>query len=102
MSVMAQQVYFGDPDALSSAVVTSHANIDPIFYIDPDFLAAHPDATIVPNGSFLFDTQPGGSTGGDTGGGDPGGVPEPAAWALMIMGFGFAGASLRRRKALFA
>ncbi|WP_363182263.1 PEPxxWA-CTERM sorting domain-containing protein [Sphingomonas quercus] len=25
-------------------------------------------------------------------------VPEPAAWALMILGFGVAGASLRRRK----
>lgn len=27
----------------------------------------------------------------------PGGVPEPAAWALMIMGFGGVGAALRRR-----
>jgi hypothetical protein len=27
-----------------------------------------------------------------------GGVPEPAAWSLMIAGFGFAGAALRRRK----
>jgi hypothetical protein len=26
------------------------------------------------------------------------GVPEPAAWALMIAGFGLAGASLRRRR----
>jgi hypothetical protein len=29
-------------------------------------------------------------------------VPEPAAWALMIGGFGMAGASLRRRKSLAA
>ena len=28
----------------------------------------------------------------------PGGVPEPATWALMILGFGGAGAMLRRRK----
>lgn len=28
-----------------------------------------------------------------------GGVPEPSAWALMIAGFGLAGASLRRRRA---
>jgi len=30
------------------------------------------------------------------------GVPEPAAWALMIMGFGLAGAGLRRRRAAVA
>ena len=29
-----------------------------------------------------------------------GGVPEPASWALMIGGFGLAGAALRRRRAL--
>jgi hypothetical protein len=29
-------------------------------------------------------------------------VPEPATWGLMIMGFGGAGAMLRRRKAAFA
>ena len=28
------------------------------------------------------------------------GVPEPAAWALMITGFGLAGAGVRRRRAL--
>lgn len=28
----------------------------------------------------------------------PGGVPEPSAWALMIAGFGLAGATLRRRR----
>lgn len=27
----------------------------------------------------------------------PGGVPEPASWALMVAGFGAAGAALRRR-----
>jgi len=30
----------------------------------------------------------------------PGAVPEPAAWALMILGFGGVGATLRRRRAL--
>jgi hypothetical protein len=28
----------------------------------------------------------------------PGGVPEPATWAMMILGFGIAGLQLRRRK----
>jgi hypothetical protein len=32
----------------------------------------------------------------------PSGTPEPATWALMIGGFGLAGAALRRRKALAA
>ena len=27
-------------------------------------------------------------------------VPEPATWALMIMGFGAAGAMIRRKRAL--
>ncbi len=28
----------------------------------------------------------------------PGGVPEPASWALLIMGFGLTGATMRRRR----
>ena len=32
--------------------------------------------------------------------GPAGGVPEPAAWTLMLAGFGLAGAALRRRRAL--
>lgn len=36
------------------------------------------------------------------GGGGTGGVPEPASWALMILGFGGVGAVVRRRRAVVA
>lgn len=32
----------------------------------------------------------------------PGGVPEPSAWALLILGFGTVGAALRRKRASVA
>ena len=39
------------------------------------------------------------NNGGDIGGPPPAGaVPEPAAWAMLIAGFGLVGASLRRRR----
>jgi hypothetical protein len=34
--------------------------------------------------------------------GQPGGAPEPAAWALMLLGFGGMGAMLRRRRTAMA
>jgi PEP-CTERM motif len=46
--------------------------------------------------------------GEEGGGGQPGGrepvaaVPEPSAWAMMIMGFGLAGALIRRRAVVLA
>jgi hypothetical protein len=52
--------------------------------------------------SFSFGTNPDefsacvGDCGG--GGGGQGGVPEPASWALMIVGFGGVGAMLRQRR----
>ena len=33
---------------------------------------------------------------------NPGGVPEPATWAMMIIGFGMVGGALRRRAAMHA
>lgn len=48
----------------------------------------------LPDGVFL--TTASGATFGDAGPPSTG-VPEPAAWSLMIAGFGLAGAALRRR-----
>jgi hypothetical protein len=49
----------------------------------------------------VFTAAPGGIGGVlDTGGGGAAGVPEPAAWTLMIAGFGLSGAILRRRRSL--
>jgi len=48
-------------------------------------------ATVPGNGGVFFDNVS-----------VMGGAPEPAAWALMIGGFGLAGASLRRRRAATA
>lgn len=33
---------------------------------------------------------------------DPGGVPEPSTWAMMLLGFGAIGASIRRRRVVVA
>lgn len=46
------------------------------------------------NGCSLGEVALGGSAAQPT----PGGVPEPATWALMILGFGAAGAMLRRSR----
>ncbi|MBL8773239.1 MAG: PEPxxWA-CTERM sorting domain-containing protein [Phenylobacterium sp.] len=49
------------------------------------------DYTAVMNGEFGYSIT-------EQIGGGGGGVPEPGAWALMILGFGAAGAALRRRR----
>uniref|UniRef100_UPI0035CC30BF PEPxxWA-CTERM sorting domain-containing protein n=1 Tax=uncultured Sphingomonas sp. TaxID=158754 RepID=UPI0035CC30BF len=44
-------------------------------------------------------TGGGGTGGGGTGGGPPiAAVPEPATWAIMVLGFGFAGIAARRAR----
>ncbi len=66
------------------------AFIDPIVTIDAAYLASHPGVSVKLaaglGNSFAA----------------AGGVPEPASWALMIAGFGLAGAALRRRRTALA
>jgi hypothetical protein len=81
-------------------------------------LAAHFDLTWSGGGFLTLDDAAGNDTGrrvgsgvslqaqsgfdflggSDTVGGGASGAPEPAAWALLIVGFGFAGSALRRRR----
>jgi hypothetical protein len=51
------------------------------------------------SGARLYFTTPcSGDCNGGGGGGEGDGVPEPATWAMMIIGFGGVGAILRRRR----
>lgn len=59
--------------------------IDPVFTIDADFAASHP-------GYSLVFSQGVGNSGAGAG------VAEPAAWALMLMGFGGLGSVLRAQR----
>jgi hypothetical protein len=72
-------------------VSTAHVGLQPIVFGGPQQLVitgtGGSAATFGGNVSFVL---------------TPAGVPEPASWALMIVGFGSAGALLRRRRAAFA
>ena len=59
------------------------ADADPQIFIDPAFLSQH--------SGYALGTPLGLS--------GPAGVPEPAAWALMIVGLGLSGAAVRRGRA---
>ncbi len=67
------------------------ASIDPAYIPAPDFLAAlnaaDPNGPLITANDFSITNSLG-----------TGGVPEPASWALMILGFGAAGAMVRNRR----
>lgn len=62
------------------------ANADPMFSIDPTFLSDNPDFSLEFSAGIV-----------NTLGVPPGGVPEPATWAMMLVGFAGIGWTLRRR-----
>ena len=61
------------------------AYADPYFYIDPNFLAAHPGYSLTFS-PFVGNDAP-----------NVDAVPEPASWAMLIAGFGLTGGAMRRR-----
>ncbi|MCW5760422.1 MAG: choice-of-anchor A family protein [Phenylobacterium sp.] len=85
----------------SGSILAPYANYNPVGYgningqlIVANFSGSYAAATQINNYKFV---------GGELGMLFSGfAVPEPATWALMIGGFGLAGAALRRRRALAA
>ena len=85
---------YGRPE-IDPSTKYADAYIDPVITIDPAFLLTHPGATLtfsagVQNGQYPTGVIP------PTG---PTGVPEPATWAMMLLGVGFAGGALRSNRA---
>jgi hypothetical protein len=89
-SVMANQINTVTLFASGYVNGTSSGHVD--IYADPVFSFAEP----VDGYSLSFSNGVGNSVVTDS----LAGVPEPASWALMIAGFGLAGAALRRRHAV--
>ena len=70
--------------AVQNPVVYTGLPIDMTMYLDPTLRREGYTAFFTATGDFQL------------------GVPEPATWALMIGGFGLAGAALRRRRTAMA
>jgi hypothetical protein len=99
------------PTAISSNSLPADSSGGSGFPFTPPGIGAPPSSPAASVG------QPGTTTGGSTGGGATSGgttsggstsggivpaVPEPATWSMLIVGFLFAGAALRRRQFSFS
>lgn len=81
LNITANTLYFVQMDVLLNP---GPSNVEISGKVDPMF------TTDILGGEFLFSP-------GVLAGPPSGGIPEPSAWALMILGFGATGAALRRR-----
>jgi hypothetical protein len=93
---------------VNNSLQSTNSQFDP-FILSPatftfNLAGLSPNATVT-GVKFNFGTQIGEGVGcgGTCGGGGTGGpAPEPAAWTMMIAGFGGVGALMRRRRSVIA
>jgi hypothetical protein len=78
--------YYNDGVDLIQGISAASVYLDPYISIDPAWSATHPGYQVIVDSGY--------------GNAPPVGVPEPASWALMLVGIGAAGAALRRRPAV--
>jgi hypothetical protein len=71
----------------------NHVTVGSGYFTDGIMLNWGPDAFNVGLDNITFDVRAIGGT-------DPSPIPEPATWAMLIVGFGAAGSLIRRRRAL--
>lgn len=96
----------GFPTGVTSGQYSQTFDLSLASSYNPNFVAAYPTLDIaklalltgLDNGAAYLNIHTSGFPGGEIRGSFSA-VPEPSAWAVMIVGFGVAGAVLRRRRA---
>lgn len=86
----------GAPDGFGHALIAGSSGITFIDYRASGNILAPDFTTFVGGFSNIDDIAP------LAGPGSTGGVPEPATWAMMILGLGLIGSSIRRRRVVAA
>lgn len=96
----------GFPSAVTAGSYSQTFDLSLASSYNPNFVAAYPTLDVaklalltgLANGTAYLNIHTSAFPGGEIRGSFSA-VPEPSAWAVMILGFGVAGAALRRRRA---
>lgn len=103
--LVAGSSWFTDPAFVNATVTTGPAGVTNLLWGYGQSIDALPGSNGISyvRGSFVTGLSNVGLIGTSRALGVPtGGVPEPASWALMLGGFGFVGAAMRRRRSRVA